>query len=149
MPVETHTTTSPEATRELAAGLARRVPPGTTLALIGDLGAGKTCFVQGLAEGLGITNPVTSPTYTLIQEYDGPDGQLALVHADLYRIGDGAGPEGLGLDDYLFDFDGLVAIEWPERAANLLPATAWRIELRRTEATDRPDERQIEIHRPE
>jgi len=142
------TTNTPEETRALAASLAPRLPRGSILALVGNLGAGKTCFVQGLAEGLGMTEPVTSPTYTLIQEYDPVGDGPMLVHADLYRIGDGAGPQGLGLDDYLFDFDGIVAIEWPERAPGLLPRAAWWITFERSEDPDRPDERRITITPP-
>lgn len=143
-----HTTNNPEETRDLAAALAPKLPAGSILALVGNLGAGKTCFVQGLAEGLGMTEPVTSPTYTLIQEYDGVDDGPMLVHADLYRIGDGAGPQGLGMDEYLFDFDGIVAIEWPERAPGLLPREAWTITFERSDDADRPDERRIDITPP-
>lgn len=144
----THTTNNPEETRALAASLAPNLAPGSILALVGNLGAGKTCFVQGLAEGLGMTEPVTSPTYTLIQEYDAVADGPMLVHCDLYRIGDGAGPQGLGMDDYLFDFDGIVAIEWPERAPGLLPRAAWTITFERSDDPDRPDERQINIVPP-
>ena len=108
-------------TRALAAKLAARLDPGDLLLLRGDLGAGKTTFAQGLAEGLGIADPVTSPTFTLIQEYEG--GRLPLYHFDLYRL---AGPDDvfdLGFYDYL-EQGGVVVVEWPERLGNTLP-DAW------------------------
>jgi tRNA threonylcarbamoyladenosine biosynthesis protein TsaE len=116
MHLETH---GAEDTRRLAARIAARLTPGTVLALHGDLGAGKTCFVQGLAAALGVTRPVNSPTYTLAAEYR---GRLPLYHLDLYRIHSPAEVESLGIDDYLFG-DGVAAIEWAERIAPLLPET--------------------------
>jgi len=118
-------TNSPEKTWALAAELTERLAPGTVIALHGDLGAGKTCFIQGLAAALGIDEPVTSPTYTLIGEYQ---GRLPLHHIDLYRL---SGPEealGLGLEEY-FDADGITAIEWAERAEGLLPADLLHIKI--------------------
>lgn len=120
--VETH---SPEETWQLAARLADELKPGTVIALHGDLGAGKTCFIQGYAAGLGIDEPVTSPTYTLIGEYQ---GRLPLHHIDLYRL---SGPEevlGLGLEEY-FDVNGITAIEWAERAEGLLPPDLLHISI--------------------
>jgi tRNA threonylcarbamoyladenosine biosynthesis protein TsaE len=120
--VETH---SPEETWELAAELAGDLGPGTVMALHGDLGAGKTCFIQGYAAALGIAEPVTSPTYTLIGEYE---GRLPLHHIDLYRL---SGPEealGLGLEEY-FDVNGITAIEWAERAEGLLPPDLLHIQI--------------------
>lgn len=118
-------TNSPEKTWALAAELAAELNPGAVVALHGDLGAGKTCFVQGLAAALGIDEPVTSPTYTLIGEYQ---GRLPLHHIDLYRL---SGPEealGLGLEEY-FDADGITAIEWAERAEGLLPPDLLHIQI--------------------
>jgi len=112
-----HITNSPQETRALAARLASRWPAGTVVALHGELGAGKTCFAQGLAEGLGVDRAVNSPTYTLVSEYK---GSLPLYHLDLYRI---SGPEaayGMGIEDYLAS-DGITVIEWAERIAALLP----------------------------
>ena len=120
--VETH---SPEETWALAAALADELGPGTVMALHGDLGAGKTCFVQGLAAALGIDEPITSPTYTLIGEYE---GRLPLHHIDLYRL---SGPEeaiGLGLEEY-FDVNGVTAIEWAERAEGLLPPDLLHVQI--------------------
>ena len=118
-------TNSPEETWALAAELADELGPGTVMALHGDLGAGKTCFIQGYAAALGIDEPITSPTYTLIGEYE---GRLPLHHIDLYRL---SGPEealGLGLEEY-FDVDGITAIEWAERAEGLLPPDLLHIEI--------------------
>lgn len=113
MTVVTH---SEEETAALARDLAPRLRAGDVLLLSGDLGAGKTAFVRGLAQGLGIDpEVVSSPTFTLIHEYRGPG--LTLYHADLYRL-DRAVPEDLGLED---SRDGVLAIEWPERLAHVLP----------------------------
>lgn len=110
---------SPEETRALAASLLTTLRQGTVLALHGELGSGKTCFVQGLATALGVRQAVTSPTFTLINEYV---GIWPLYHLDLYRISGAGALDGLGLDDYL-EPDGLTVIEWAERACDLLPAS--------------------------
>ena len=89
------------------------------IALHGDLGAGKTTFVQFLAAALGVSRPVTSPTFTLVGEYPLPDGGL-LVHMDLYRLSPGTDLGAIGFDEYLHS-GALVAIEWAERAADALP----------------------------
>jgi tRNA threonylcarbamoyladenosine biosynthesis protein TsaE len=102
---------------------ADRVP--AILALAGPLGAGKTCFVQGLARGLAVSGDVRSPTFTLIHEHPGP---VPLVHVDLYRL-DPPDVESLGLDE-IMDAPGVTAIEWAERAAPILPAAHLRIEFR-------------------
>jgi tRNA threonylcarbamoyladenosine biosynthesis protein TsaE len=125
-------TNSPEETWALAAELAEELGPGTVMALHGDLGAGKTCFVQGLAAALGIDEPITSPTYTLIGEYE---GRLPLHHIDLYRL---SGPEealGLGIEEY-FDANGITAIEWAERAEGLLPPDLIHIQITADEKTE-------------
>jgi ATPase, YjeE family len=108
-------TSGPEETRRLAAALGRVAAPGDVLVLEGDLGAGKTTFVQGLAAGLGITGTVNSPTFTLIKAYR---GRLPLFHIDVYRLGEGA--EDLGFDE-VFDAGGVTAIEWGHYAAEYLP----------------------------
>ena len=100
---------SAEETKTFAASLARLVTPGTVIGLAGDLGTGKTCFVKGLATGLGIDeNDVYSPTFTLIAEHY--KGRLPLYHIDLYRL-EGGEIEGLGLEEYLFG-QGITVIEW-------------------------------------
>ena len=105
-------------TERVARDLAASLVPGDVLLLSGTLGAGKTTFVRGLAEGLGIDPAeVSSPTFTLVHEYRG--GRLVLYHADLYRLG-AAAAEELGLEE-LGAKDGVLAIEWPDRLAHQMP----------------------------
>ena len=112
----------------MGAKLAAELKAGDVLLLQGDLGAGKTCLVAGLAEGLGAKAEVSSPTFTLINEYKG--GRLPLYHMDLYRLEAQAEIEGLGLDEY-FDGPGVCALEWPERLGALAPAGAMRLRFER------------------
>ena len=108
----THQSNSEEETRHIAAALAKELRAGAIVLLKGDLGAGKTAFVRGLAEGLGLKpEEVTSPTFTLVHEYRG--GRLPLVHVDLYRL-DRADLDEIGLDQDVAN-RGIVAVEWPER----------------------------------
>ena len=130
-------------TRALGRRLGRLLGPGTVLALRGELGAGKTCFVQGLARALGVRRPVGSPTFTLINEYK---GRRALAHVDLYRVRGAGDAFGLGLEDYLFRFGGIVAIEWAERVAELLPETCWHVRLEARGAGEQA--RTVTIDRP-
>jgi tRNA threonylcarbamoyladenosine biosynthesis protein TsaE len=125
MPVQTLTTRSPEETRAAAAKLAASLKPGDVLALHGELGAGKTCFIQGLAAALGAERTVNSPTYTLINEYP---GRIKLNHIDFYRIRHAQDALTMGLDEY-FDSDAITAIEWAERIAPLLPERTIHIEI--------------------
>jgi tRNA threonylcarbamoyladenosine biosynthesis protein TsaE len=120
-------------TRRLGARLSQHLTGGEVLALIGDLGTGKTCWAQGVAQGLGIKTVVNSPTFTLVNEYA---GRLALYHIDLYRLADAAETYSLGLDDYL-DGDGVCVIEWADRAARLLPAERLDVEFHYLEPTKR------------
>lgn len=114
---------SAEATVAFGRDFAASLRAGDVLALNGDLGAGKTHFVKGLAAGLGTTSAVTSPTFTLIHEYLG--GRLPLFHLDLYRLETGDELLRIGLDDYL-DSSGVLAIEWAEKFPALLPPyTRW------------------------
>lgn len=119
-------TVSAEETQALAARLAAELPTGAVVCLHGDLGAGKTCFVQGLARAIGVRRPVGSPTFTLINEYRGTRG---LAHIDLYRIRGAVDAFGLGVEDYLEHFDGIVAIEWAERLGDLLPENCWHVRM--------------------
>jgi tRNA threonylcarbamoyladenosine biosynthesis protein TsaE len=113
-------------TRAIAARLAGTLQPGSVLLLSGDLGAGKTAFVRGVAEGLAIDpDAVTSPTFTLVHEYRG--GRLPLVHVDLYRL-DSADLDEIGLDAELAA-RGVVAIEWPERLSRAVRG-AFSLEIR-------------------
>lgn len=129
----TYRTTSERETGQVAATLAQSLAPGSVLLLHGDLGAGKTAFVRGLAEGLGASaDEVSSPTFTLVHEYRG--GRLPLVHADLYRLPDGVALEDLGFDDG--DEAAILAIEWPERLAR--PVTgALRVRIEIASAQER------------
>lgn len=122
----THETTSEAETRAIAAALAPSLTPGAVVLLSGDLGAGKTAFVRGLAEGLGIDpEEVTSPTFTLVHEYRG--GRLPLIHVDLYRL-DRAELDEIGLDQDLAA-EGVTAVEWSERLTRAIPgATIVNIE---------------------
>jgi tRNA threonylcarbamoyladenosine biosynthesis protein TsaE len=114
----TVTTHSPFETAELGRKLAGRLEPGSVLLLIGDLGAGKTAFVRGLAEGLGIPpEDVSSPTFTLIQEYRG--GRVPLIHVDLYRLNDAREIEELGLEE--LGLTSVLAIEWAEKLPRPVP----------------------------
>ena len=107
----TYLTNSPEETEKVGAALGRILPPGTILAYRGDLGAGKTAFTRGLAKGLGCTEIVTSPTYTIVNEYLG--GRIPLFHFDMYRLRSSDDLFDIGWDDYL-DRGGVCAVEWSE-----------------------------------
>lgn len=119
-------TASAAETQAFAARLAAALPPGSVLALHGDLGAGKTTFVQGLARGLGIQESVTSPTFAILALHRGDE--KTLVHVDAYRIDGGRALEDLMIDDFL-NPPWWVAIEWPEKVADWLPAFALHLEL--------------------
>jgi tRNA threonylcarbamoyladenosine biosynthesis protein TsaE len=109
---------NPQETYELGYKLAADLTPGTVLALSGDLGAGKTQFSKGVAAGLFVDTEVTSPTFTLIHEYEG--GRLPLFHIDLYRLETDDEVLGIGIDDYL-GTDGVTIIEWADKFAALMP----------------------------
>ncbi len=117
---------SPEETRALANSWIRRWEPGSIIALHGEVGAGKTCFAQGLAEGLDIAEPVMSPTYTVIHEYK---GKWPFYHIDLYRLNDPLSILEAGIEEY-FDARGITVIEWPERYAENLPCRTQHIILK-------------------
>ena len=104
-------TNSPQETENLGAALGKILKPGTVLAYRGDLGAGKTAFTRGLARGLGYKDPVTSPTYTIVNEYLG--GRLPLFHFDMYRLGSSDDLWDIGWEDYL-ERGGVCAVEWSE-----------------------------------
>ena len=123
-----HISTSEEETEALGAALARELAPGSIVLLCGDLGAGKTVFSRGFARGLGVTEPVSSPTYTIVQEYELPTGNR-LYHMDLYRIADERAALGFGVDEFLSEPGAFSLVEWPERIKGLLPDTTIRVEL--------------------
>ena len=110
MVVETH---SADETFSLGINIGRKAKAGQVITLVGDLGVGKTVFTKGLARGLGITEPVSSPTFTIVQEYR--EGRLPLYHFDVYRIGDLEEMEEIGYEDYFYG-DGVCLVEW----ANLI-----------------------------
>lgn len=110
-------TQSPEETEKLGARLADKLPPGTVIAFRGDLGAGKTAFTRGLASGLGISEPVTSPTYTIVNEY--LSGRMPLFHFDMYRLGSSEELFDIGWEDYLAR-GGICAVEWSENVADAM-----------------------------
>ena len=119
-------THSPKETRALGRRLGRRLGPGAVLALSGELGAGKTCFVQGLAEGLEVREShVVSPSFVLVREYR---GRAPLYHVDLYRLSPGREVAELGLEEFMGG-EGVCAVEWAEKGEALLPPEAVRITL--------------------
>jgi tRNA threonylcarbamoyladenosine biosynthesis protein TsaE len=120
-------------TRRLGARLAALVAPGDVIALVGDLGSGKTRWVQGVCEGLGVIDPVISPTFTLVNEYR---GRCPVYHIDLYRLTDVSETLTFGLEDYLYG-DGITLIEWADRARELLPESHLTVELYYLEDTKR------------
>ena len=110
-------TNSPQETEALGQKLGQTLPAGTVIAYRGDLGAGKTAFTRGLARGLGIQDPVTSPTYTIVNEYLG--GRIPLFHFDMYRLHSADDLFDIGWDDYL-ERQGICAVEWSENVAEAL-----------------------------
>ena len=119
---------SPGETEALGAALAKLLWPGAVVAFTGDLGAGKTAFVRGMAQGLGVAGRVTSPTFTIVNEYAG--GRLPLFHFDLYRLASSDELFEIGWEDYLRR-GGVCAVEWSENAAGALERDTVRVDLRR------------------
>ena len=137
-------TNSAEETRELAAKIAAETPNGTVFALDGNLGAGKTVFASGFARGLGITEPVSSPTFTIVQEYPRAEGMF--FHLDLYRIDNPDAALAFGIDEFLYASDAISLVEWPERIDGLFPPGTIRVAIERT---DREETRKITIDKPD
>ena len=119
---------SPEETEDIGARLAEQLGPGAVVAFTGDLGAGKTAFTRGLARGLGIPDRVTSPTFTIVNEYEG--GRLPLFHFDMYRLGSADELFDIGWEDYLAR-GGVCAVEWSENIAEALEPGTVRVDIRR------------------
>lgn len=119
--------TSGRATQQLAARLAARLEPGAVLALCGELGSGKTTFVKGLARGLGIKGPITSPSFLIVKEYH--QGRLPLFHFDLYRLRKAV---ELGRESFLeyLDRGGITVLEWADRLPELLPANCLKLSFK-------------------
>jgi tRNA threonylcarbamoyladenosine biosynthesis protein TsaE len=111
-------TRSPEQTFQIGVELAKKAIPGQVFTLTGDLGVGKTVFTQGFAHGLGITEPVNSPTFTIVQVYEG--GRLPFYHFDVYRIGDVEEMDEVGFDEYVMG-EGVSLIEWANLIEEILP----------------------------
>jgi tRNA threonylcarbamoyladenosine biosynthesis protein TsaE len=123
---ETVTTTSPGQTIDLGRSFASRLHPGDVVAILGDLGTGKTRFVMGVCDALGASGHVASPTFTLINEYPAPFGSV--VHVDMYRIGSRAELRELGIEEY-FDARHVCLIEWAESILDLLPSEHYQVEI--------------------
>jgi tRNA threonylcarbamoyladenosine biosynthesis protein TsaE len=133
------TTHSADETQALGQKLASRLVPGDVIAYFGDLGAGKTAFTRGLAQGLGITDPVTSPTYTIVNEY--LSGRIPLFHFDMYRLSSSDELFDIGWEDYL-SRGGVCAVEWSENVEDALQ-DAIRVTIEKD--ADEPDTRHITI----
>ena len=134
MTVENIETASETETEALGARLARCLTPGTVIALYGDLGAGKTALVRGIAQGLGAPERVSSPTFTIVNEYIG--GRLPLFHFDMYRLGGADELYDIGWEDYL-SRGGVCAVEWSERVAGAFDGTELSAHLERLSDTAR------------
>ena len=132
-------TNSPGETEKLGEALAQRLRPGDVVAYRGDLGAGKTAFTRGLAKGLGVREPVTSPTYTIVNEYT--SGRMPLFHFDMYRLHSADDLFDIGWEDYL-DRGGVCAVEWSENVEEALESPI-RVTIRHSEQG--PDCREITI----
>lgn len=138
-------TKTPDETFELGKKIGKAAEPGQIYTLTGDLGVGKTIFTQGVAAGLGITEPVNSPTFTIIQIYEG--GRLPFYHFDVYRIGDIEEMEEIGYDDYFFG-DGICLIEWANLIEEILPQGLIKITIEKN-LEEGFDYRRIAIEGPE
>ena len=132
-------TSGPLETEELGRRLGKVLTPGTVIAYTGDLGAGKTAFTRGLADGLGIPERITSPTFTIVNEYEG--GRMPLFHFDMYRLGSSDELFDIGWEDYLVR-GGVCAVEWSENVDDVLDEDTIRIDIRRGSSDD---ERRITI----
>ena len=126
---------SEQETEKFAAQLAETMPIGSVIALHGDLGAGKTVFSRGFARGLEIEEPVSSPTYTIIQEYQVAAGWF--FHLDLYRISDENAALAFGVDEYLDDEAAWTIIEWPERITGILPDHTIHLQIKHLDSGHR------------
>lgn len=123
-----YTTAGEEQTEALGVRLGQLIQPGAVIAYTGDLGAGKTAFTRGMARGLGIPDRVTSPTFTIVNEYEG--GRLPLFHFDMYRLGSSDELFDIGWEDYLAR-GGVCAVEWSENVDDALDEDAIRVDIRR------------------
>jgi len=138
-----HESHSPEETKNLAATLKAYLAPGAVLALIGDLGSGKTTFVQGLVAAYGVSDPVVSPTFTYIREYETPEAMI--VHIDAYRLENPADLFSLGYSDYLQQ-KAVLLIEWADKVLAALPEETSQIHLHH--GNDEPNIRKLTFELP-
>ena len=118
---------SPKETENLAKAFAKKLEKGDVICLSGDLGVGKTAFVQGLAKGLGIEEYISSPTFTIVNCYS---GKLPFYHFDVYRIGDSEEMFEIGYEEYVYG-DGISVIEWPQLISDILPEKRYDIEIKK------------------
>lgn len=126
MLIEKFESFSEKDTFDFARALAEKSQKGDVYALIGDLGVGKTAFTKGFADGLGITEPIVSPTFTFVQVYD--EGRMPLYHFDVYRIGDISEMDEIGYEDYFYG-DGVSVMEWADLVEELLPSGTVTIKI--------------------
>jgi len=136
-------TKSTQETEDVGAGLSRHLVPGNVVILQGELGSGKTTFARGLCRGLAIEDDVSSPTFTLVNEYS---GRIPVYHFDFYRLASPDEVWTLGCEEY-FQGDGICVIEWPERASEHLPEHRIEIRFRSKFDQGQPDEREVVIQR--
>ncbi|MFA9429656.1 tRNA (adenosine(37)-N6)-threonylcarbamoyltransferase complex ATPase subunit type 1 TsaE [Egicoccus sp. AB-alg2] len=141
LPVLTLRSKAPEQTRELAAALAPMLAPGDVVALSGELGAGKTCFVQGAARALGVHDRVTSPTFTLVRTY--PEADVPIVHCDVYRLD--RLQDVLDLGDEVLAPDVVTFVEWGDAVASLLPDDRLDVELTLADDEDLDGDRLVRL----
>ena len=139
----TVTTTSPEETRIIGAALGPVLLPGDVISLSGDLGAGKTVFVQGLATSLGVHGRVTSPTFTIVHQYE---ARFPIVHVDVYRLDSFQDLLDIGFEDFL-DPAAIILLEWGEAVEQLLPRAHLKLDIHRGDDPARPDDRKL-VFRP-
>jgi tRNA threonylcarbamoyladenosine biosynthesis protein TsaE len=132
--VATFISNSPGETESFGQQFAGTIKPGDVIALVGELGSGKTQFVKGLAAAIGVTTGVTSPTFTLLHEYSG--GRMPVYHFDFFRVENRQDAARLGLDDYFFG-DGVSVVEWADRFPDLIPETARWISFETKSETQR------------
>jgi len=134
--IEKFFTSSEQATEQIAFEIAQRMESGSLIALIGNLGTGKTVFARGFAKGLGIKDIVCSPTFNIVREYPCKKNNW-MYHMDLYRINGSEAALAFGIEDYIYNPDAITLIEWPERIFDILPADIILVEIKRLSDTDR------------
>ncbi len=131
----------PEDTKKIASDFSGTLKPGSVVCLYGGLGAGKTAFVQGLAKGLGVTEYITSPTFTIVNVYE--SGRVPLYHFDMYRLADCDEAYEIGYEEYVYG-GGISVMEWPENVADILPESRYDITISKDDGRG-TDFRKIDI----